>query len=133
MQRRGVLVQGCIYALLVASGCSEDAAAGGAKDSVASPTSRAGAVGAAGSGGAAMTSIDCPVVDSTTGPGTARTVSVDAAKVIGTIRSLQGAHWDPGAAKGALSNHYAEMGVDMIRTHDAGGINGSGAGDMGTT
>jgi hypothetical protein len=80
-----------------------------------------------------MTSIDCPVVDSTTGPGTARTVSVDAAKVIGTIRSLQGAHWDPGAAKGALSNHYAEMGVDMIRTHDAGGINGSGAGDMGTT
>jgi xylan 1,4-beta-xylosidase len=63
-------------------------------------------------------------------PGTARTVTVDAQKVIGDIRSLQGAHWDPGAASGALSKHYVAMGVDMIRTHDAGGINGSGAGDV---
>jgi hypothetical protein len=63
-------------------------------------------------------------------PGTARSVKVDAQKVVGTIRSLQGAHWDPGAASGALSKHYASMGVDMIRTHDAGGVNGSGEGDV---
>ena len=63
-------------------------------------------------------------------PGTARSVTVDAQKVVGTIRSLQGAHWDPGASSGALAKHYVSMGIDMIRTHDAGGINGSGAGDV---
>ena len=63
-----------------------------------------------------------------TGP--ARTVTVDAQQVVGTIRSLQGAHWDPGPAKQALSLNYVAMGVDMIRTHDAGGINGSGVGDI---
>jgi hypothetical protein len=31
--------------------------------------------------------------------GTVRSVLVDAQKITGTIRSLQGAHWDPGAAK----------------------------------
>jgi hypothetical protein len=62
--------------------------------------------------------------------GSARTVTVDADKVIGTIRSLQGAHWDPGPASGALSKNYVEMGVDMIRTHDGAGINGTGAGDV---
>jgi hypothetical protein len=64
------------------------------------------------------------------GGGAARAVTVDAQQVVGTIRSLQGAHWDPGAAKGALSNNYVAMGIDMIRTHDGGGINGSGAGDV---
>jgi hypothetical protein len=62
--------------------------------------------------------------------GSARAVTVDAQQVVGTIRSLQGAHWDPGPAKQALSLNYASMGVDMIRTHDAGGINGSGVGDV---
>jgi xylan 1,4-beta-xylosidase len=70
----------------------------------------------------------CPAVDSTTGP--ARAVTVDAQQVVGTIRSLQGGHWDPGPTKQALSLNYVAMGVDMIRTHDAGGINGSGAGDI---
>jgi xylan 1,4-beta-xylosidase len=62
--------------------------------------------------------------------GPARVVIVDAEQVVGTIRSLQGAHWDPGPAKQALSLNYVAMGVDMIRTHDAGGINGSGTGDI---
>ena len=51
-----------------------------------------------------------------------RAVTVDAGKVVGHIRSLQGAHWDPGPDGQTLSNNYVEMGVDMIRTHDAGGI-----------
>lgn len=65
--------------------------------------------------------------------GPARAVIVDAQHVMGTIRSLQGAHWDPGPAKQALSLNYVAMGVDMIRTHDAGGINGSGSGDIDST
>lgn len=64
------------------------------------------------------------------GAGSARAVVVDAAQVSGMIHSLQGAHWDPGAASGALSKTYKDIGVDMIRTHDACGINGSGCGDL---
>jgi hypothetical protein len=44
--------------------------------------------------------------------GPARAVTVDAQAVIGKLRSLQGAHWDPGPASGALSRNYVEMGVD---------------------
>jgi hypothetical protein len=62
--------------------------------------------------------------------GPARAVTVDAQQIVGTIRSLQGAHWDPGPVNQALSRNYAAMGVNMIRTHDAGGINGSGVGDI---
>lgn len=62
--------------------------------------------------------------------GNARAVLVDASQVSGTIHSLQGAHWDPGPANSTVSRLYVEMGVDMIRTHDAGGINGSGVGDI---
>ena len=50
--------------------------------------------------------------------------------MIGSIRSLQGAHWDPGAANQTLSKNYVEMGIDMLRTHDACGVNGSGCGDI---
>ncbi|HWO14681.1 MAG TPA: hypothetical protein VNN80_34500 [Polyangiaceae bacterium] len=59
-----------------------------------------------------------------------RTVTVNAAEAVGRIRSLQGGHWDPGPAGEALSNHYLDLGIDMIRTHDASGIDGSGAGDI---
>lgn len=69
-----------------------------------------------------------PAIPKDDGP--ARTVTVDAQQIVGTIRSLQGAHWDPGLAKAALSLNYVDMGVDMIRTHDIGGINGTGAGDV---
>ena len=90
-----------------------------------------GAVAAAGSGATpGMTMAECPAVPSGMEPGTARAVTIDAQNIIGTIRSLQGAHWDPGAASGGLSQNYVEMGVDLIRTHDAGGINGTGAGDV---
>jgi len=64
------------------------------------------------------------------GAGSARAVVVDAAQVSGMIHSIQGAHWDPGPSSGALSKAYKEIGVDMIRTHDACGINGSGCGDV---
>jgi xylan 1,4-beta-xylosidase len=74
--------------------------------------------------------VNCPAVDSTMGSGTARAVTVDAAQIIGTIRSLQGAHWNPGPANQALSQNYVAMGVDMIRTHDGGGVQGTGAGDV---
>jgi xylan 1,4-beta-xylosidase len=72
----------------------------------------------------------CAPMDSGMDTGAARTVTVDAQQVVGTIRSLQGTHWDPGPTKQALSLNYVAMGVDMIRTHDAGGINGSGVGDV---
>lgn len=62
--------------------------------------------------------------------GDPRDVTVDASKTIGTIRSLQGAHWDPGAAGSALSDTYIALGVDAIRTHDAGGIDSDGVGDI---
>jgi hypothetical protein len=73
---------------------------------------------------------ECPSAPAGMDSGPARAVTVDAQAVIGRIRSLQGAHWDPGPASGALSRNYVAMGVDMIRTHDAGGINGSGTGDI---
>ena len=66
--------------------------------------------------------VNCPAVDSTMGSGTARAVTVDAQQVVGTIRSLQGAHWNPGPANQALSQNYVAMGIDMIRTHDGGGV-----------
>jgi hypothetical protein len=73
---------------------------------------------------------ECPAAPAGMDSGPARAVTVDPAAVIGKLRSLQGAHWDPGPASGALSKNYVAMGGDMIRTHDAGGINGSGAGDI---
>ena len=51
-----------------------------------------------------------------------RYVTVDASKTIGYIRSLQGSHWDPGPAGQPLSNNYVAIGIDSIRTHDAGGF-----------
>ena len=59
-----------------------------------------------------------------------RAVTVDAAKTIGQIRSLQGAHWDPGPAGSDLSDIFKSIGVDAIRTHDAGGIGSDGVGDI---
>ncbi len=61
--------------------------------------------------------------------GSARHVTVDVAQVAGRIRSLQGAHYDPGAGGGTLSKVYSSIGVDMIRTHDIGSGTGN-AGDM---
>jgi xylan 1,4-beta-xylosidase len=120
----------------VADAASSGAAGGGDSSTSGGGSSGGGAESSsgtsnAGDGSAAASpeaGISCPPVDSTTGP--ARAVTVDAQKVVGTIRSLQGAHWDPGPAKQALSLNYVAMGVDMIRTHDAGGIGGSGAGDI---
>lgn len=60
-----------------------------------------------------------------------RAVTVDASKTIGAIRSLQGTHFDPGPAGGTLSNNYIALGVDSIRTHDAGGFGPNmGVGDV---
>lgn len=59
-----------------------------------------------------------------------RTVTVDAAQATGQIRSLQGSHWDPGLPGSALSNTYLDLGIDAIRTHDAGGIDSAGVGDI---
>ncbi len=59
-----------------------------------------------------------------------RQITVNAQQIVGAIRPLQGAHWDPGPAASELNNHYIEMGIDIIRTHDAGGVNGSGVGDI---
>lgn len=56
------------------------------------------------------------------GAGGPRTVTVDAGEPVGRIRSFQGAHWDPGPVGERLSNSYLDIGVDAIRTHDAGGI-----------
>ena len=133
---------------------TEDDAASGGSGSASGSSSPTGTSGAGGSGtsssgsstepssgasnagdGSTATSpeagmINCPAVDSTMGSGTARAVTVDAQQVVGTIRSLQGAHWNPGPANQALSQNYVAMGVDMIRTHDGGGINGTGAGDV---
>jgi len=132
---------------------AEDAASSGSGSSSGSSspsgTSGAGGSGASSSGsnaepssgtsnagdGSTTTSpeaglVNCPTVDSTMGSGTARAVTVDATQVIGTIRSLQGAHWNPGPANQALSQNYVAMGVDLIRTHDGGGVMGTGAGDV---
>jgi xylan 1,4-beta-xylosidase len=62
--------------------------------------------------------------------GGARDVTVDAGKVTGAIRSLQGAHWDPGVAGSTLNDIYLSLGVDAVRTHDAGGIDSNGVGDI---
>jgi hypothetical protein len=102
---------------------------------VPSPTAGTGGAPAAGTGGTPPPDdgtkmvTDCALPEPM-GAGTARAVVVDAAQVSGMIRSLQGAHWDPGPASGALSKAYKDIGVDMIRTHDAGGIQGSGSGDV---
>lgn len=93
-----------------------------------------GSVAAGGSGGSPPAAgAPCPPAPSGLADGPARAVIVDAQHTMGTIRSLQGAHWDPGPAMQALSLNYVAMGVDMIRTHDAGGINGSGTGDIDST
>ncbi len=52
-----------------------------------------------------------------------RAVTVDAGTTIGYIRSLQGGHFDLGPVGQPLSNTYVALGIDMIRTHDAGGFN----------
>lgn len=140
--------------LLVAAGCSQDTGRD-TRDAVdpsstdAAPTERApdgssGPTGPASDGGRPGTAPpdaganhdfpdmslgNCPPIAEREGS-PARTVIVDAQQIVGTIRSLQGAHWDPGPAKAALSLNYVDMGVDMIRTHDIGGINGTGAGDV---
>jgi hypothetical protein len=104
-------------------------------DGVPSPTAGTGGAPAADTGGTpppddgTMMVTDCALPEPM-GAGTARAIVVDAAQVSGMIRSLQGAHWDPGPASGALSKAYKDIGVDMIRTHDAGGIQGSGCGDV---
>ena len=93
-----------------------------------------GSLAAGGSNASAPASgAPCPPPPTGLADGPARAVVVDAQHVMGMIRSLQGAHWDPGPAKQALSLEYVAMGVDMIRTHDAGGINGSGTGDIDST
>ncbi len=95
------------------------------------PAAGVGGEPAAGAGGAPPPAMaECPSAPADMDSGPARAVTVDAGAVIGKIRSLQGAHWDPGPASGALSRNYVATGVDMIRTHDAGGINGTGAGDI---
>jgi xylan 1,4-beta-xylosidase len=112
------------------SGSGGGASSGSGNDA-ATPSSSGSNHGDSGSATASpQAGINCPALDSTMGSGTARAVTVDAQQVVGTIRSLQGAHWNPGAANGALSLNYVSMGVDMIRTHDGGGINGTGSGDV---
>lgn len=121
-----------------ASSTANTAPAGAAGHSSATGTAGASAAGSGGTatktagaaGSGPITTVDCPALPSGMDSGPARVVLVDAQRVVGTVRSLQGAHWDPGPAKQALSAHYVDMGVDMIRTHDAGGINGTGAGDV---
>jgi hypothetical protein len=48
------------------------------------------------------------------------TIVVDAADVIGTIRSLQGINAGPrgGARQSHLLRQYRDIGVDYVRTHD---------------
>jgi hypothetical protein len=119
----------------VSGGPSVGGNGGGIVAGGAGGLSSMGDSGAAPSSGGRGTSpdaggVDCPPVASGMDNGPARTVIVDAQRVVGAIRSLQGAHWDPGPKGQALSLNYVAMGVDMIRTHDAGGINGSGVGDI---
>src|SRR4051794_19031548 len=59
-----------------------------------------------------------------------RTVTVDASKQVGTIRSLQGVSSTPLAGDGSrpdLTNQQHQLGVDFVRTHD---IDCSGTGDI---
>jgi hypothetical protein len=59
-----------------------------------------------------------------------RTVTVDASKQVGTIRSLQGVSSTPLAGDGSrpdLTAQQHELGVDFVRTHD---IDCSGTGDI---
>jgi hypothetical protein len=90
-----------------------------------------GGTGGAGGGGSTPTmNAACMIPDDPMGAaGSARHVTVDVAQVAGRIRSLQGAHYNPGAAGGALSKAYKSIGVDMIRIHDIGSGTGN-AGDM---
>jgi hypothetical protein len=52
--------------------------------------------------------------------GQMRTVRVDAAKVTGTIRSLQGVGGAPVSFRGAwdVSRQYRDLRIDLVRTHD---------------
>jgi len=59
-----------------------------------------------------------------------RSITVEADEVVGFIRSLQGAHFDPGPAGLALSRTYVDLGIDVLRTHDAGLAANSGVGDV---
>lgn len=59
-----------------------------------------------------------------------RAISVDASRIVGVLRSLQGAHYDPGPPHATLSDNYKRMGVDLIRTHDAGIVVDSGVADL---
>ncbi len=115
-----------------AGGSVRDGGAGGsARDGGAAGSVRdGGAGGSVRDGGAGGSSRGAGGSVRDGGAGGLRQVTVDAQNVVGTIRPVYGAHWDPGAANGALSKNYIEMGVDMIRTHDACGINGTGCGDL---
>lgn len=55
-------------------------------------------------------------------PGQMRAIDVDASKVIGTIRSLQGLNNGPAGRAGqpSLIQQYHELGIDTVRTHDSG-------------
>ena len=57
-----------------------------------------------------------------------RNITVNAGDQTGTIKSFQGAHYDPGEAGSATSKAYIELGVDMVRTHDIDGTQGDGRG-----
>jgi len=76
----------------------------GSTGSSGSPAA-AGSGGAVSSAGAAspepMMPADCPLLPSGMDTGPARPVIVDAQRVIGTLRSLQVAHLDPGPTNGA--------------------------------
>jgi xylan 1,4-beta-xylosidase len=115
--------------LALGGGCSQDSGAGSAEQCRADPAGLLAEPDAIPARD--FNPATCPPVSSATGTGSARNVTVDAQQVVGKLRSLQGAHWNPGPARQALSQHYVAMGVDMIRTHDIGGIlGGSGVGDI---
>jgi hypothetical protein len=99
----------------------------------AGATASTGTAGTSGSSSQPMTTnAPCMIPDDAMVTGTARHVTVDAAQTAGRIRSLQGAHYNPGVADGALSKTYRNIGVDMIRTHDIGSGTGNAADMDGT-
>ncbi len=57
-----------------------------------------------------------------------RNITVDAGTSTGTIKSLQGAHYDPGTAGSSRNDAFIEIGVDIFRTHDIDGTSGDGRG-----
>lgn len=57
-----------------------------------------------------------------------RNITVDADSEAGQIRSLLGAHYDPGAEGSESFEIYRECGVDFMRTHDIDGTSGDGRG-----